>query len=423
VHGHTRPDPPEPDPAPEAHAALVPTESGPEPPLDVQGVDVTEVAEAAAEVAAEAAAEVVAGQFGPAPVSLAPQAPRAPRPGASGQQAATAAEPQGEPEPVPPPPPVLVPDPVAIASARTLVAAEPRLGRLGETVVWAAGVQRRSPPEPFLAPVALVLAARHGAARYVGRHGPQETGRRVAALRAGIGALGTSEVRLRVVDLGEAGDWFVRAEAGRIDREDALSPAETVRAFALGRLAVDQEVDGGADLLVLGAVDADTGPATAALAAVLTDREPVAVVRRGGEVGAWARTVELVRDARRRGRPLRGDVLGVLGAVGGADLAALTGALVQAGLRCTPVLLDGAAATVCGLLAEAFAPGCSRWWVAGSRAGDPAQDVALARLGFEPLLDLGLGYDGAAGALLALPVLQAALAAARGTASEHAAPR
>lgn len=309
--------------------------------------------------------------------------------------------------------PVPAPDADAAAATRTLVTADARLGRLGELCVWAAGAQGAAPPRAFARPVALVVAGRHDAARYVDRVDAGEVGRRVEALRSVGAGSGGREVPLRVLDVGESGESFVRASAGPIAREDALTAAETERGLAVGRAAADREVDAGADLLVVGAVDADTGPATAALMSVLSGREPVACVRRGGDPRVWARTVEVVRDARRRGLPHRDDPLALLTAIGGADLAALVGVLTGAAGRRTPVLLDGTAATVSGLLAESLAAGSARWWAAASRSGDPAHTLALDALGFAPILDLGLGLDGAAAGLLALPLLQAAAGALR----------
>ncbi len=331
---------------------LVPAAApGPQPPLDVEVLDV-----------------------GLPAADLSPRPPRA-------------AQPRPEIPPL---------DAPAMHAARALVNADPRLGRLGDVVAWIAGA-RGGPPRPFTAPVAFVVAGRHEAARFVGTADGAEVGRRLGALRSRW----SPGVRLQVLDLGEA-------STGRIDRQDAVGEDEALRAFAFGREAVDQEVDGGADLLLVGDIDADDGPAVATLASLLTGREPVACLPRGGDPAGWARAVEVVRDARRRGRSRTGHPLRLLAAVGGTDLAALTGVLVQAAVRRTPVLLDGPAATVCGLVAEAYAEGCSIWWTAASRSGDPAHDLALRALQMEPLLELGLGYDGAAAAVLALPLLQAA---------------
>ncbi|SHX24042.1 nicotinate-nucleotide--dimethylbenzimidazole phosphoribosyltransferase [Mycobacteroides abscessus subsp. abscessus] len=94
---------------------------------------------------------------------------------------------------------------------------------------------------------------------------------------------------------------------------------------------------------------------------------------------------------------------------GGADLAAMTGFLAQAAVRRTPVLLDGLVVTSAALVAEQLAPGAHQWWLAGHRSTEPAHSLALQRLRLDPVLDLQMRLGEGSGALVALPVLQAAV--------------
>lgn len=309
----------------------------------------------------------------------------------------------GTPEPEPERLQIPVPDAPTLQAARTLVQAHPQLGRLSELVVWVAGAQGATPPHPFASPVALVVAAAHDAARYVDQS-ESLVPQRVSSVESDF-------MRVRVLDLSAPGEWQVRASAGPIGHSDGLTDDETSRAFDLGRLAVDQEVDGGTDVLLVGDIADDNRCSVAALAAVLADKEPTKTVRRGNDAGAWARAVEVVRDARQRGKALRAQPLPLLAAIGGPDLAALAGMLVQAAVRRTPALLDGAAAHVAGLVAEAYAEGSSAWWASASSSGDPAEALARKKLDLEPVLALDLGFDACGGALLAYPLIQSALRA------------
>jgi nicotinate-nucleotide--dimethylbenzimidazole phosphoribosyltransferase len=331
----------------------------------------------------------------PEPGSWAPGPSRQPEPDTE-----TDPEPAAEPEPAALAVPA--PDAATLQAARALVGSNPQLGRLSELVVWLAGAQGTAPPHPFTAPVAVVVAAVHDAARCVDGEAVSPVPRRVASVES-------DTMRLRVLDLSGAGEWQVRTSAGPIGQSDALTDDEALRAFALGRLAVDQEVDGGTDVLLVGDISDDNRCSVAALAAVLTDREPTKTVRRETDAGAWARAVGVVRDARQRGKALRAQPLPLLAAVGGPDLAALAGMLVQAAVRQTPVLLDGAAAHVAGLVAEAYAEGSSAWWASASSSGDPAEALARTALGLDPVLALDLGFDACGGALLAYPLIQSAL--------------
>ena len=119
-----------------------------------------------------------------------------------------------------------------------------------------------------------------------------------------------------------------------------------------------------------------------------------------------------IRDALRRARPVLGDQLQLLATVGGADLAAMTGFLLQSAVRKMPVILDGVVAAACALVGQRVAFRAPDWWLAGQNSGEPGQAKALDRMALEPLLDHGVTVGEGAGALLALPLVQAAAALA-----------
>ena len=119
-----------------------------------------------------------------------------------------------------------------------------------------------------------------------------------------------------------------------------------------------------------------------------------------------------IRDALRRARPVLGDQLRLLATVGGADLAATTGFLLQCAVRKLPVILDGVVSAACALVAQRVAFRAPDWWLAGHGSGEPGQAKALDRMALEPLLEHGVTVGEGAGALLALPLVQSAAALA-----------
>jgi nicotinate-nucleotide--dimethylbenzimidazole phosphoribosyltransferase len=169
-------------------------------------------------------------------------------------------------------------------------------------------------------------------------------------------------------------------------------------------------VDAGADLLVVADVGRGAGVPAAALVGLLTRKDASAVTSRGAVIDdpTWMRRCAAVRDAMRRGRPLLADHLGLLATVGGGDLAATTGVLLQAAARRTPVVLDGMVTAACALVAQRVAFRAVDWWLPSQRSPEPGHGVALDRLGLEPLLDLGIRQQDGTTALLAVPVVRAA---------------
>ncbi len=299
------------------------------------------------------------------------------------------------------------------------------LGRLEELGNWVAACQGVCPPKQFERARVVVFAGDHGVARHgVSAYPSEVTAQMVANFLAGGAAVNAlaavANATVRVADISVDADTDpvvtkhkVRRSSGAIDREDALTEDEVRAALAAGKAIADEEIDAGADLLIAGDMGiGNTTPATV-LIATLTDTEPVAAVGRGTGVddAGWSRKVAAIRDAMRRARPVVKDPVELLRVAAGADFAAIAAFLAQAAARRTPVLLDGVVVTAAALVAEDLAAGSAAWWLAGHRSTEPAHQLALQRLRLEPLLDFGMRLGEGSGALTALPLLRAAVAA------------
>ncbi|MBY8849563.1 nicotinate-nucleotide--dimethylbenzimidazole phosphoribosyltransferase [Saccharothrix longispora] len=305
------------------------------------------------------------------------------------------------------------------AVARHTVLTKPvgSLGRLEELGAWVAACQGECPPRPFTRPRVVVFAGDHGVAKHgVSAYPSEVTGQMVANFLAGGAAVNVlanvAGATVRVVDVSvdsdtAVGDLKVRRGSGSIDREDALTPEEAVKAVEIGRKLVDDEVDGGADLLIAGDMGIGNTTPAAVLIAALTGAEPVAAVGRGTGVDdqGWMRKTAAIRDALRRARPVIDDPVALLAAASGADIAAMAGFLAQAAVRRTPVILDGVVAGAAAVMAEELAPGAREWWVAGHRSAEPAHALALDHLGLEPLLEFDMRLGEGSGAVAALPLV------------------
>lgn len=326
--------------------------------------------------------------------------------------------------------PVTAPDAEAADAARSrqtrLTKPPGSLGRLEDLSVWAASCQGVCPPRPLTRPRVVVFAADHGVtAAGVSAFPSAVTGQMVANFEAGGAAINViadvAGAGVRVADIAvdcdeplspAIGAHKVRRSSGNIAVEDALTEEDAAAAIAAGRQIADEEVDAGADLLIAGDMGIGNTTAATTLVAALTGAEPVVVVGRGTGIDdlGWMRKAGAVRDALYRARAVTRDPLGLLRVCGGADLAAMAGFCAQAAVRRTPVLLDGLVVTAAALVAEELAPGARAWWQAGHRSTEPAHSLALAHLGLEPIVDLGMRLGEGTGAAVALPILRAAIA-------------
>ncbi|MFZ3570965.1 nicotinate-nucleotide--dimethylbenzimidazole phosphoribosyltransferase [Streptomyces sp. BH097] len=304
------------------------------------------------------------------------------------------------------------------------------LGRLDELGEWLSAAQGAVPVRPVARPRVVLFAGDHGVADL-------DVSKRAAGSAAGLvrevvegastGAVLARRlgVGVRVVDLSldcepdelpkSVDDRRVRRGSGRIDTEDALTLEEAEAAFRAGMAVADEEADSGTDLVVLGDISVGGTTAAATLIAALCGTDASVVTGRGGDPIddlAWMRKCAAVRDALRRARPVLGDQLQLLATVGGADLTAATGFLLQCAVRRTPVILDGVVSAACALVGQRVAFRAPDWWLAAHASGEPAQAKALDRMAMDVLLDQDVRVGGGTGGLLALPLVQAAAALA-----------
>lgn len=304
------------------------------------------------------------------------------------------------------------------------------LGRLDELGEWLSAAQQAVPVKPIDQPRVVLFAGDHGvAALDVSGRAAGSAHELVRATLEGATPLAVLarrfSVPVRIVDAGLDCDpellpeqvvrTRVRRGSGRIDIEDALTAEEAERAVRLGMAIADEEADSGTDLVVLGDLSVGGTTAAATLIAALCGTDASVVTGRGGagiDDLAWMRKCAAVRDALRRARPVLGDQLELLATVGGADLAAMTGFLLQSAVRRLPVILDGVVSAACALVGQRAAFRAPDWWLAGQLSGEPAQAKALDRMALNPLLDHGVIVGEGSGALLALPFVQAAAALA-----------
>jgi len=313
----------------------------------------------------------------------------------------------------------------AAAQQRQSVLTKPAgsLGRLEDLSVWVAGAQGQCPPHDFQRARLVIFAGDHGVtAAGVSAYPAEVTAQMVANFVGGGAAANVladvAGASVRVVDMAVAVDtspevstFKIRQSSGRIDREDALTPEQVRAAIQAGRALADEEIDEGADLVIVGDMGIGNTTPAATLIAVLTDSEPISVVGRGTGIddAAWMRKCAAIRDARRRAIPYRDDPVALLQTAGGADLAAMVGFMMQAASRRTPILLDGVVVTAAALVAHRANPRITQWFQAGHQSVEPAHVLALNRLNLTPIVDLQMRLGEGSGALVALPILRGAV--------------
>jgi nicotinate-nucleotide--dimethylbenzimidazole phosphoribosyltransferase len=317
-------------------------------------------------------------------------------------------------------------DAAAAASAHHDNLTKPRgaLGRVEELGIRLCAVYGECPP-PVPEPVTVaVFAADHGVVAEGVTPWPQEvTAQMVANFCAGGAAInvlaravGASVV---VVDVGVAtpipapeGAYRNRVVAHGT-RNLAVGPAMTIEevraALDVGASVAAEAVASGARLLVTGDMGIGNTTAAAAVIAACCGRPASDVAGRGTGIDDAALERKRAVVAAGVGR-LRGDAdsLAILVEVGGLEIAGLCGFIVGAASSGVPVVVDGVIAAAAALLAVRVNPDVGAYLIAGHRSSEPGSRIALDELGLAPILELDMRLGEGSGAVLAVPVVQAA---------------
>ncbi|WP_370892690.1 5,6-dimethylbenzimidazole synthase [Janibacter sp. GXQ6167] len=214
------------------------------------------------------------------------------------------------------------------------------------------------------------------------------------------------------------GEALVRARPedarGDLADADALTRSDAERLIERGR-EVGVEV-GKRGMVLLGEVGVGNTTVAAALACALLDLDPDDAVGLGAgsdsEVVARKRSVvtqALLRTAeKRQAATAKGAhelALTSLAALGGPEIAVLTGVVLGAASVGAPVILDGLAGSLPAVVATAIDPSVQGYLIAGHQSRERAHGAVLRVLGLEPLLSLRLRAGEGVGACLAASLI------------------
>ncbi|CAN5389606.1 nicotinate-nucleotide--dimethylbenzimidazole phosphoribosyltransferase [soil metagenome] len=270
----------------------------------------------------------------------------------------------------------------------------------------------------------IVFAGDHGVASDGVSVFPAEVTAQMCANFAGGGAAVAVLARsvgagLEVVDVGVAADLthidgIVHAKVAHgtanLRHGPAMDQAGLDAAVEVGREVVRRAVSDGQRLVALGEMGIGNTTSAAILIGLLTGSAAADVTGPGTGLDPerLAAKQEVVAAALQRLAPLADDPASCLGHVGGFEIAALVGAVLESRSHRMPVLVDGFIVTAAALVACRMAPGVRRQLIFAHRSAEPGHRVALDALDAAPLLDLGMALGEGSGAALALPVLRAA---------------
>ncbi|MBI5518618.1 MAG: nicotinate-nucleotide--dimethylbenzimidazole phosphoribosyltransferase [Desulfovibrio sp.] len=302
------------------------------------------------------------------------------------------------------------------------------LGRLEELALQLYLIQGGTAPKADPARV-YTVAGDHGVVEEGVSPFPQEVTRQMVLNfingGAGINVLArTAGAELYVVDAGCLGPDFdphphlVRGKVAQGTANLAKGPAMTVEqcvdALMLGvALADSAHADG---VRVLGTGDmgiGNTTPSTALYCAYLgLDPEAMTGPGAGLDKQGVGRKVEVIRKglAANAAAVAGGDPLEILAALGGYEIACLAGLILGGARNRQLVCVDGFISTAACVAAWKLAPAVADYFVLAHASAEPGHRHAVAKMGREPLLHLGLRLGEGTGAAVCMFLLRSAAA-------------
>ncbi|WP_182119073.1 nicotinate-nucleotide--dimethylbenzimidazole phosphoribosyltransferase [Acidovorax sp. FHTAMBA] len=308
------------------------------------------------------------------------------------------------------------------------------LGRLEQLALRLGQIQGTASPE-LQQPQMVVFAGDHGlAARGVSAFPSDVTWQMVENFLVGGAAVSVLArqhgLALTVVDCGVARDIAQRETAAGQPRlllrkvapgtQDAsqgpaMSAAQCAQALNHGMVLV-HELPG--NVLLLG----EMGIGNTSVASLLLARVcglPIAECT-GAGTGLDAAGIARKRTVLQQALDANADAtapLAALAALGGYEVAAMVGAVLQAAAERRVIVVDGFITSAAVLVASRLQPHVLQRCVFAHRSGERGHQLMLAQMQAEPLLQLDLRLGEGSGAALAWPLLQSACAILREMAS------
>lgn len=320
-----------------------------------------------------------------------------------------------------------------VVAARLDGLAKPRgsLGRLERLARRLAVAQRTLQPETHPRRL-LLFAGDHGVVRSGVGLWPSGVTAAMIGLIASGRASSTALARatatpVTLIDVGSLNETEPLSFAGEVEYRDervgrgtqdlsetpAMTSEDFRRAWDVGAKAAAQAAGQGCRVVGVGEMGIGNTTSAACLTALLTGCAPEAAT--GPGAGATPQTIERKRSvvaratARARERLAR-DPEAAIASVAGFEIAALAGAISGARAQGMTVVLDGFVAGAGALIAERLQAGSLGTAIAAHRSAEPGHTIALSHLGLEPYLEWDLRLGEGTGALLLMPLLDAAAA-------------
>ncbi|GGH01079.1 nicotinate-nucleotide--dimethylbenzimidazole phosphoribosyltransferase [Silvibacterium dinghuense] len=301
------------------------------------------------------------------------------------------------------------------------------LGRLEDMAAQIAAIRRERMSEPARKAV-YVFAADHGVAESGVSAYPREvTVQMVHNFLSGGAAINVlarqHDVALHVVDVGVDTDFGeipgllhhkVKRGTRNMLHAPAMSREEALAALHTGYRLASEAAAAGCSIIATGEMGIGNTTAASAITCALTGATASRATGRGtgANPATYANKVRVVEAAvaKHFSAPAAVSSFEILRCLGGFEIAAMAGVVLAAAQHRMVMVLDGFISTAAAAVAVGMAPDALGYLIAGHCSEEPGHSILLEHLGLAPVLSLGMRLGEGTGAVLAMPVIESAIA-------------
>lgn len=225
---------------------------------------------------------------------------------------------------------------------------------------------------------------------------------------------------LKVVDIGVDADFAnapgllkhkVACGTANLAKGPAMSIDQATRALETGIRLAGQAADEGITLLGTGDMGiANTTPATALYSAYL-GLKPADICGRGTGIddARLVHKIAVIERGLAANRAALGHALATLAALGGLEIAGITGLILGGAARRVPVVVDGFISTAGALAALKLQPAVADYLFFSHLSEERGHKTVMQALQIKPILDLNMRLGEGTGGALAITLISAAV--------------
>jgi nicotinate-nucleotide--dimethylbenzimidazole phosphoribosyltransferase len=194
-------------------------------------------------------------------------------------------------------------------------------------------------------------------------------------------------------------------------KEPAMTPEEALQALLVGAEVARETIDNGVNLLATGDMGIGNTTPSSAIVAFYTELPISKVVGRGTGIDDAGLILKqaVIKKALEVNNPDRENALDVLAKIGGLEIAAIAGSILQAAAKRVPIIIDGFISTAGAIIAAQLCPLCKAYMIPSHGSVEIGHRAALEYLGLEPMLNLNMRLGEGTGAALSFYLVEAGI--------------